>query len=157
MTLGPLATSDIISYDLFLQARPGGSNGFRGPIPVVFPLPQCFLDGFCVFQTVNVSGSALTATDSGLFFDFDDGGSLVFNEFDSRAGTDPRLLLEAQLSLGPGAVNYVLFDTERFGLPASGNLPLALVPGPIAGAGLPGLILAGGGLLAWWRRRRKTA
>jgi hypothetical protein len=31
------------------------------------------------------------------------------------------------------------------------------VPGPIAGAGLPGLILAGGGLLAWWRRRRKTA
>lgn len=37
------------------------------------------------------------------------------------------------------------------------HFPEEGVPGPLAGAGLPGLVFATGSLLAWWRRRRSVS
>jgi uncharacterized protein (TIGR03118 family) len=66
------------------------------------------------------------------------------------------------LRIGNGASgfdpNALYFDAgingEVDGLFGEIQVAPSSVPGPIAGAGLPGLILAGGGLLGWWRRRR---
>jgi hypothetical protein len=52
---------------------------------------------------------------------------------------------------GPGGFG----SSPCFGLVSGNGTFNVNVPGPIAGAGLPGLLFAGGGLLGWWRSRRQ--
>ena len=105
------------------------------------------------------------------------GGDVVFTFFHIDGTFDSTVV-----SLKPGRTGLQTFsfneqnlkEVDFFPVTTEGNLlqfddlgisnivaipepPPPAVPGPIAGAGLPGLIFAGGGLLGWWRRRRKIA
>ena len=90
---------------------------------------SAFVNGHLAFSVMDTNGATtFSGPDNIMYFFIDE------------------TLLNFPPEAGPGFVDFIQVTT-----------PAAAVPAPIAGAGLPGLILASGGLLAWWRRRRKIA
>jgi hypothetical protein len=128
-------------------------------LPTIFQRTEDALPGWTLVEQVFICGNVLFCDNSivgggvGLYADSFVNGQLRtdFLTLSGIAPGQPFNITEVFhiVSNGPGAhlAGAILVD------------PLASmpVPGPVAGAGLPGLILASGGLLAWWRRRKRIA
>lgn len=75
--------------------------------------------------------------------------ALSFNFTTSAPGT--------LVDFAGGVITQAAFSGAGISFFESGSITPAAVPIPVAGAGLPGMILASGGLFGWWRRRQKSA
>jgi hypothetical protein len=134
--VGALVPQDILGWNITLTAHP-----FGGPL-----VANASSD---TGGTLTWTPSSFSATPTELDFDFGPkfASSLSFGIF-GFSPFCPEAFGQCGEIFGFGSV----FTTAEFH-----TIAFLEVPGPIAGAGLPGLILASSGLLAWWRRRRKIA
>jgi len=111
---------------------------------------------FNLDATANGSASIIAGDQFGHLFNFSLPLSGSGQNFFTLTGTAGELIIGVGISsnVGLGDVSQIRFGATST-LPP-GVTPFTAVPGPIAGAGLPGLIAACGALIALARRRRQA-
>jgi hypothetical protein len=142
-TLGTLSATNITTW--FIRPGPGipfdPSSDFCGldANPLACPIGQR--------NFILISPPSLTASGTGLFFDFSNTQNSFFcfgrlSEFST-----------SNLCFEQGDISYNFASVDHGFSSQVGNVEIAMAPGPISGAGVPGLLAAIGGLLIWRRHR----